>query len=348
VDPLPDSLYNLIDFISGDKDYLKIEGSTHEDFSTISVVSLKDQSQSNYHFMEQLTINYLVEKIKLEQTFYRNLPQAGVNKQFVQPGSTSNAATTQKPILTGFIKDSKTKRPLAYVNIGILYKEKGTTSNIQGAFELPLDASNREDTVKISMIGYEPIEICLADMYKKQKLKLEIALKEKPTQLQEIIVMEDKLTTKELGNQTASKFFGVKFASNDLGSEMAIKIKVKERATYLDKFSFNISYNTTETATFRVNVYDSKNGLPDKNILRESITIEVKGETGKVEVDLSTYNLVVNKDFFIGLEWIEGNSNSGITFSAVFINKDTYYRKASQGRWKKSAMGVGFTVTAKY
>ncbi len=89
--------------------------------------------------------------------------------------------------------------------------------------------------------------------------------------------------------------------------------------------------------------------MPDKNILSRNILVRIgKNRTGKIEVDLSNDNVVVNDDFFIGLEWVEGSKNSGIVFSAGFVNKGTYYRKASQGRWKKYAIGVGFNVKATY
>jgi hypothetical protein len=186
------------------------------------------------------------------------------------------------------------------------------------------------------------------DIFHRQRQSYNIQLKEETRKLNEIVVMEKKLTSQILGNKTDSKFFGGKFASGDLGSEIAIRIKVRYPPTYLDAFTFNISYNTGDSAAFRVNIYEASNGLPGKNILTENIILKISGQTGKINVDLSKHNLVVKDDFFIALEWVEGNTNSGIVFSAGFVNKGTYYRKASQGRWKKHPMGVGFNVTAKY
>ena len=236
---------------------------------------------------------------------------------------------------------------MPFVNIGILNKDRGTTSDTKGEFELSLSESNINDTLRISMIGYAPREIYLNDIFKKRQRSLNIQLQEKTNELKEIVILDKKLNSKVLGNKTDSKFFGGKFASGDLGSEIAIRIKIKDAPTYLDTFRFNISYNTGDTARFRVNIYDVKNGLPDKNILTDNIILSINGKTGKTEIDLSKYNVVVNDDFFIALEWIEGKKNSGIVFSAGFANKGTYYRKASQGRWKKYPMGVGFNVTAK-
>jgi hypothetical protein len=254
----------------------------------------------------------------------------------------------KKNTLTGAIKDRKLNLPLPYVNIGILNKDVGTTSDTKGEFELPLLESNVNDTLRISMVGYEPAVIYLKDVFKKQKLTLNVRLQERTDELREIVITDKKLTKRVLGNKTESKFFGGRFASGDLGSEIVIKIKIKDAPTYLDTFSFNISYNEGDTSTFRVNIYEIKNGLPDKNVLADNILVKISGQTGKIDVDLSRYNAIVNGDFFIGLEWVEGKSNSGVVFSSGFVNKGTYYRKASQGRWKKFPMGVGFNVTAKY
>jgi hypothetical protein len=347
-DNLPDSIYNIIDFIPGDKSYLKINHATHEDFSSLSVLFTEKQSPARYNTIQQLTINYLLDKLTKQNVFYENIPSEGITKQFSQPTFKSTSVSTGKKVLMGLIKDKRSNLPLPYVNIGVLNKDKGTTSNVKGEFELVLSESHINDTLRISMIGYEPRELFVRDILKRENLYLNIQLNEKASELKEIVVVDKRLTTKVLGNKTDSKFFGGKFAPGDLGSEIVINIKIKEAPTHLDTFSFNISYNTGDTAAFRVNIYDINNGLPDKNILTESVVLKINGQTGKIDVDLSRYDAVINDDFFIGLEWIEGESNSGIVFSSGFVNKGTYYRKASQGRWRKFPMGVGFNVTAKY
>jgi hypothetical protein len=347
-DNLPDSIYNTIDFIPGDKSYLKINHATHEDFSSLSVLFTEKQSPARYNTIQQLTINYLLDKLTKQNVFYENIPSEGITKQFSQPTFKSTSVSTGKKVLMGLIRDKRSNLPLPYVNIGVLNKDKGTTSNVKGEFELVLSESHINDTLRISMIGYEPRELFVKDILKRENLYLKIQLNEKASELKEIVVVDKRLTTKVLGNKTDSKFFGGKFAPGDLGSEIVIKIKIKEAPTHLDTFSFNISYNTGDTAAFRVNIYDINNGLPDKNILTESVVLKINGQTGKIDVDLSRYDAVINDDFFIGLEWIEGESNSGIVFSSGFVNKGTYYRKASQGRWRKFPMGVGFNVTAKY
>ena len=345
---LPDSVFNITDKLLGDKIYLKINNSTHEDFSSLSIISGAYQGESKYYVIQKLTINYLMEKLKGQNIFFKNIPNERVTTVFKADKQIRSAPTDDRNKLRGVIRDRKSNLPLPYVNIGILNKDVGTTTNSKGEFELPLLESNSNDTLRISMVGYEPVLIHLNDVFEMQKLFLNIRLRERTGELKEVVVTDRKLTTKILGNKTDSKFFGGKFASGDLGSEIVIRIRIKDTPTYLDTFSFNISYNEGDTATFRVNVYETEGGLPGKNVLTDNIILKINGETGKINIDLSKYNTTVTDDFFIGLEWVAGKSNSGIVFSSGFANKGTYYRKASQGRWKKYPMGVGFNVVAKY
>jgi pimeloyl-ACP methyl ester carboxylesterase len=155
-DNLPDSIYNITDYISGDKSYLKIHHSTHEDFSSLSIVSREDLSETRYSVVQNLTVDYLLDKVKGENVFYKNFPDERVTKQFSQPTLRDDAKPANKNKLRGVIRDEKSNLPLPYVNIGILNKDVGTTSNIKGEFELLLTESNANDTLRVSRVGYGP------------------------------------------------------------------------------------------------------------------------------------------------------------------------------------------------
>lgn len=345
---LPDSIYDITAKIPGDPLYLKINQSSHEDFSSLSIVTSQNKNDVNYYIIQRLVVNYFLTTLKGNDVFEKNIPVDKVTRQFSQPTAQPAAVSTSSRLLTGTISDKKSNQPLPYVNIGVINKDIGTTSDANGTFKLQLSELNLHDTIRISMIGYEPMVIYVNDVFQSNKQSYNIQLKEETRKLPEIVVREKKLTTQVLGNKTDSKFFGGKFASDDLGSEIAIRIKIRHPPAFLDNFAFNISYNTSDSAVFRVNIYEASKGLPGKNLLSENIILKIGGQTGKINVDLSKYQLVVDDDFFVALEWIAGNENSGIVFSAGFANKGTYYRKASQGRWKKHAMGVGFNVTTSY
>jgi hypothetical protein len=347
-DHSPDSIYNLVDFVKGEKCYLKIDQSTHEDFSSLSVLCDTTSREMKYYLVQELALNFLQDKLQNSNEFYSKIPANRVTNKFSQSVLSKSSGVAEN-VLKGMVRDKKTNLPLPYVNIGILNGDLGTASDTTGAFVLPLRHSNNNDTLRISMVGYEPAAIPLREMLKSGRRHLNIQLREKTDELKEVVVTDKKLTTKILGNRTVSKFFGGKFAKGDLGSEIGIRIKSKKEVpTYLETFHFNISYNRGDTSVFRVNIYDIKNGLPGENILNQNILLKVNGEAGRMEVDLSKYNIVVEDDFFIGLEWIDGKSNSGIVFSSGLGNRSTYYRKASQGQWRKYRMGVGFHLTVKY
>jgi pimeloyl-ACP methyl ester carboxylesterase len=343
----PDSLYNFIDFASGEKCYLKIQQATHEDFSSLTSLCAAN-GKSRHDLITTLTVNFLLEKSKNTRSFYSSIPATGVDRSFHRPAPPPITVQGTQTI-TGMIRDKGTTLPLSYVNIGIMGKDQGTTSDVSGAFKLTLRDTNPDDTLRISLIGYQPVKLPAQTLFDQRTLPLRIDLTEAITPLNEVTFTSPKMTTRVLGRHTESKFLGGKFAPGDLGSEMAFRVKIKKSPTYLETFSFNISYNTGDTATFRVNIYTSKNGLPADNILTQNIIVKINGQAGKIQVDLSKYNIEVTDDFFIGLEWIEGKRNSGIVFSsALGINSSTYYKKASQGHWRKHKIAVGFNVTAKY
>src|ERR1700749_2374909 len=65
-------------------------------------------------------------------------------------------------VFEGTVKDTKTNENLAYVNIGVIGKSNGTVTDDNGHFKLSLTNSNT-DSLRISMIGYEPKTYLVSD-----------------------------------------------------------------------------------------------------------------------------------------------------------------------------------------
>ena len=341
---IPDSTFVITKHLTGEKQYLKILNSKHEDFSSINV-HLNQTSMRHHSLVQMLVVDFLSNKLKGDDTFYNNIPLDRVDSNFFQSAKQSGK---DNKLITGIIVDKKTNLPLPYVNIGITDKDVGTASDIHRRFTLQIPRLNAHDTLNISMVGYQTEKLHLHEIVRATKKAHTIYLREKVKQLQEFVFTGKRSSTRVFGNKTESKFFGGKFSSSDFGSEMAIKINVGSKSVHLDKFKFNVSYNTEDSVTFRLNIYNEKDGLPKENILRENILIRIGKQTGNIEIDLSKYNIVVNDKIFVSLEYIGGSRNSGIVFSAGFANRGTYYRKTSQSRWRKYPMGVGFNVSGTY
>ena len=92
-----------------------------------------------------------------------------------------------------------------------------------------------------------------------------------------------------------------------------------------------------------------ENGLPKENILTQSIIIEFMETTGLIELDLTPYNIYVDDDIFISLEWIKDLGDvKGLFFSTKLVGSPTYFRQASQDKWAKIPIGVGIHAEIAY
>lgn len=57
--------------------------------------------------------------------------------------------------IKGLVIDSKTRHPLPYSNVFLINKSTGTITNMGGRFELKISASEPDDTLGVSFIGYK-------------------------------------------------------------------------------------------------------------------------------------------------------------------------------------------------
>ncbi len=261
----------------------------------------------------------------------------------------SSAAYSQETY-SGSIVDKNSKEIIPFINIGVVGKNIGTVSNNKGGFQIELNEKYDNDTLKFSSIGYKTL-IFKVSKFKNIILNNPIIqLEEEITELQEVVVSSRKLKEKILGNKTTSKKISAGFTSNNLGNEVGIKIKIKKSPTYIEDFNFCIVRNEYDSIKLRLNFYDFKNGLPNKNILKDNIIIVSQIKDGILNIDLRDYDIIVYEDFFVSLEWIENLGDEfGLTFSAGFLGSPIIFRSTSQDYWqKKGAVSIGFNVTTKY
>jgi len=134
-----------------------------------------------------------------------------------------------------------------------------------------------------------------------------------------------------------------------LGNEVGIIIKIKKSPTYIDKFHVSIAENEIDSLKFRLNFYSVKNKMPHESILTENIFVESQIKEGVLTVDLGEYNIVVEDDFMVSLEWIEDLGEGKLNFSMGLFGSPVIYRYTSQADWEKAKpLSIGFSVTAKY
>jgi len=254
-------------------------------------------------------------------------------------------------IADGIIKNAKTNEPVPYVNIGILNRDKGTVSNDKGEFLLEIPTEFINDTIKVSSIGHETKIFIANEFVKTLNENRSIALSEKVIELKEVVVSNKKLKEKVLGNKTKSRMMRGGFRNAELGNELGIKIKIKKSPTYITKFHANVTSNTGEKMKFRLNFYNIEKGFPKEKLIKKNIIFSIDAKEGNFTLDLSEYNIVVEKDFYLTMELIEnqGNKENEVFFSAGLMGNATVTRLASQAEWKKlGSIGIGFSLTTEY
>ena len=257
-------------------------------------------------------------------------------------------AYNQKKHYQGKTIDSISGEPLPFVNIGIVGKNIGTVSDINGDFQIELNEKFDKDTLKISMVGYKSLAGRVSDFKKRLLEHPTVEMKEDPVVLNEVIVGHKKLKKKNLGTKPLTSSTNFRFISNKLGTELAVKINIKRQPTYIISFNALIAKNKHDSVKLRLNFYDVKDGLPGKHILKENIITVCTMKRGKLTIDLSEYNIEVDEDFFVSLEWLENLGKKGLYFSSKLGN-NTFVRYTSQGNWTKvGIVSVGFYVTAEY
>ena len=252
--------------------------------------------------------------------------------------------------IEGIIKDSETEKPIPYVNIGIVKKDKGTVSTEGGKFEFEIPSNFMNDTIKLSSIGYQSKSMLVKNFVAILKTNPIIELIPDIVELEEVVVANKKLKEKIIGNKSKSKKMRGVFRYAVAGSEVGIKIKIKDSPTYIKKFYANVVLNKSEKLKFRMNFYNIEDGLPNEKIVQENIIFSVDVIEGEITLDLEKYNIIVEEDFYFTMELLENQKQEEeIRFSAGLFGNTMVYKYTSQGEWIKSnTIVVGFNFKIAY
>ncbi|WP_299436525.1 carboxypeptidase-like regulatory domain-containing protein [uncultured Maribacter sp.] len=337
------------------KHYLRFTNSQHADFTCIpSILKSTSNAIKIHDDIQSLTLSYLNKSLKQQSgfdTLWKEI--SSLNYTTIQPFDIKKTSVTTAEF-AGLILDKRTNEPLPYVNIGILNREIGTVSNSNGKFSLELKEEYNKDTIRISSIGFKPVEVLIRKIIQRKE-PVVYKLEEDLSELNEVVITAKSFKKRTLGNKTESKFISTGFSYDQLGAEMGVKINIRKNPTIVDAFNFNIPYNRLSAkSVFRLNFYSINKSKPDVNLLKDNILVTIESkQTGNVTIDLKPYDIVLTDDVITTLEWVEtkGENNKGeaIFFSLGILNSGTLYKKSSQAKFRKhSSMGVGFNIDVRY
>jgi len=258
-------------------------------------------------------------------------------------------------IISGMIMEKGSSQSLAYVSIGIPDKSLGTVADSTGHFAMIIQKENLTDSLLISLVGYESRKVSISEFVANNNHIIELS--RKYYELQEIVIGNKQQMVSEVAGRKSDgrtlqfSFIDKNAKANCLGSEIGMKIKPGKVPAILQDFNWNFSGNNLASIKFRVNVYSLKNNLPDTLLSRSEIyTTVTNSKTGWNKVDLTAYHITVNSDFVISLEWVENSVNENekpkvLLPGGISFSNTSYFRLASQDKWRKGSVIISFNVT---
>lgn len=252
-------------------------------------------------------------------------------------------------LFTGTIMDAASRKNIPFVNIGIIGKSAGTVSNDNGQYEITLNDKYNNDSIRFSMIGYSPLT------YKVSEFKLlsknnnfSVSLEPATFGLDEVVVKPKKRKEKIAGHKFDNKNVILGLATDHLGCEVAAFIHIKKQRSSIHQININLAKNPFDSVVFRINLYSSKNGLPDKNILKQPIYATTKIKSGTVSVNVDSHHLIVDDSFFVSVQWISGSKKETLNFCSGIGGK-AFMRTSSEDLWlSNDGFGLGFYCNISY
>ncbi len=252
--------------------------------------------------------------------------------------SINNHIFSQTQII-GRVIDANDKSPLAYVNIGIKEKNIGTISKENGSFSIDVPTEYQSRILTFSIVGYYESNLSIRDLIANENVVIQ--LKEKPTQLEEVVVAGEKLVEKKYGikRRGAIHFTDGIFKKDD-SFEIGQVIRLGNSIAQITSVNLHLNSSRPDSANFRINFYryDIDENIPKERIIEKSILQRHPVNEGWLKFDLSNYNILISGDVLMSLEFIpEADNDIKQIFYEVKLggSSKSFFRKTSLGQWTR-------------
>ena len=151
--------------------------------------------------------------------------------------------------------------------------------------------------------------------------------------------------TKRIGNKPRT---GSANSSFDVvkGDQVGIKMDAGKKTVQLLELNFTVNNMYRDSIPFKVNVYEYNEISVGDNYVKEDIISVIPKGKNQISVDLTPYNIKVNKDLLVAIEWLKTDAGAYPSFAIGLFNGGTY--KQENGRWKKVPVaGIDMSVIVK-
>jgi hypothetical protein len=240
--------------------------------------------------------------------------------------------------IRGKILNFSDKKPISFVSIALANQRRGYTSDKEGNFEIPSKFVGKSDTLVISSIGYQTLKVPVKAALSQD----EFWLSEETKTLDEVII-KNYVNTGTEGSIAENTAYFRSWTTRRNGGEIGRMIYVNSDDYLIERVRLKLN-SQCDTCILRLHIRSLTNGLPDRDLLRDSISVIATrhGYDDKyIEFDLRKYNVVVQKSryVFVSLETLDCFSTTG-NCSLAYIGTEQgryYYRSREDKEWEESA-----------
>lgn len=255
-------------------------------------------------------------------------------------------------VITGKVVDSSNGEPLEYVGVGVINTSIGTITDEKGNFKIDVNGQTQKAIVRVSMISYKPQSFTIGELSEKDNtIRLVIA----PTQLAEVIIKPSG-KTRQAGTTSYSRignWCGWGGSHNGKGCEIGTKIALGNSPVLLKSLHIHVQRQAFDSSQYRLHIRTIANDEPVDELLAANIMITITKESGWIDIDLSNYNIVLQRDIALTLEWVKVfgiNTNRAMKINnkrvaeyVLFNSKRnqgcTFMRWGTEAKWAKTDNG---------
>lgn len=259
----------------------------------------------------------------------------------------SFVAFSQEIVMTGLLIDSETNNPVEFANIGVVNKNKGTVSDLDGNFRIKFSKEFAHDSLTISHVIYKTVKIPI-----RNSKDLVISLQPNENKLAEVNVTNRKKKNRKIGVKSYNPLLWASTASKEMDIiESAKQIKIPNNKTVRVKdvnFYLRRGFEA-DSAFIRINFYESLDDRPGDKIIFENIIQRKLIEQGWINIDLTKYSVYLEEDCFVGVEIIPNTIKPLEIFMGGILTKgNAFMRNSSLGKWTNQKAAPSINVEVEY
>ncbi len=233
------------------------------------------------------------------------------------------------------VVDGGTGAPVAYANVGLPGKNRGTVTDSAGRFTLDIPAD--ADTLAVTMLGYQSARQPVRTLPGGR-----IRLLPKAAPLREVVVKARAARQRWVGNRTRNPFYNIGLGNCKPGYGIGVLMEAPWTPSFLEEVRFNVSRCSYDSLFLRLVVLRLDGGvftpvLDHPIYIRESRQQATDGFT----VDLRSERIAVAGSFLVGIEVVRDLGPGDFMLSAKGRGAPTYIRLNSEAGWSTDYAGGG-------